>query len=327
MSAQFLEAELAEAKDVIPTIEGCILVACVPAQVRVSYRKTDQKQLNIILQFPAKYPDDTIVTELTSKTLSDKLLTGLIKMCDEEAKKKLGQKQILHTVNFVRNFVIENPLCVCSEEIASMKKDLLEDCDRLKLKQDTSQILLKIVQEQYVMNLTVTVPDLYPTDQVKIEAAESNFPDLLKKFFVGQAVEIARKCVQPPIKPKKGDPPFKPERSLKPVCEFLVKDCVKRYPQENCPICKERSLLKDPEAVIRDPKKRLERVYCGHLYHHICLGKYLKTPPFSSGKHCPDCGKQIFHDKWRVTPEVMEARWAAKQAKQRELDEVADFMS
>ena len=63
--------------------------------------------------------------------------------------------------------MIENPLCVCSEEIASMKKDLLEDCDRLKLKQDTSQILLKIVQEQYVMNLTVTVPDLYPTDQVK----------------------------------------------------------------------------------------------------------------------------------------------------------------
>ena len=48
---------------------------------------------------------------------------------------------------------------------------------------------------------------------------------------------------------------------------------------------------------------------------------------FSGGKHCPDCGKQIFHDKWKVTPEVMEARWAAKQAKQRELDEVADFMS
>ena len=37
MSAQFLAAELAEAKDVIPTIEGCTLIACVPAQVRVSY--------------------------------------------------------------------------------------------------------------------------------------------------------------------------------------------------------------------------------------------------------------------------------------------------
>ena len=58
------------------------------------FRKTDQKQLNIILQFPANYPDGVIVTELTSKTLSEKLLSGLIKMCDEEAKKKLGQKQV-----------------------------------------------------------------------------------------------------------------------------------------------------------------------------------------------------------------------------------------
>lgn len=327
MSEQFLLAELAEAKEVIPTIEGCTLIACVPAQVRASYRKTDQKQLNIILQFPAKYPDEPIVTQLTSKTLSDRLLSGIIKLCDEEAKQRVGQKQILHLVNFVKNFLIENPLCVCSDEIASVKKDLLEETDKLKLKQDTAQVLLKVVQEQYIMNLKLTVPDLYPAEQIKIEAAESNFPELLKKFFVGQAVEIARKCVQPPLKPKKGDPPFKPQPSLKEVCEFLIKDCVKRYPQANCPLCKEKVLLKDPEAVTKDPRKRVERVYCGHIYHHICLGKYLKTPPFAGGKKCPDCGKQIFHDKFKVTAEVMEARWAAKQAKQREIDEVADFMS
>jgi len=34
------------------------------------------------------------------------------------------------------------------------------------------------------------------------------------------------------------------------------------------------------QAVAKDPKKRVERVYCGHLYHHGCLAKYLKTPPF-----------------------------------------------
>ena len=75
--------------------------------------------------------------------------------------------QILHLVNFVRNFVIDNPLCVCSDEIASVKKDLLEENDKLKLKQDTSQILIKVVQEQYIMNLKITVPDLYPTEQIK----------------------------------------------------------------------------------------------------------------------------------------------------------------
>ena len=35
----------------------------------------------------------------------------------------------------------------------------------------------------------------------RLEVDECNFPDLLKVFFIGQAGEIARKCVQPPKKP------------------------------------------------------------------------------------------------------------------------------
>ncbi|XP_052811888.1 uncharacterized protein LOC128239326 [Mya arenaria] len=327
MSGADFEAELAEAKDTIPTIEGFTLVTCVAAQVRASYRKTDQKQVNVILQFPEGYPEEPVVSQLTSKTLAEKLLSGMVKMCDEEARSLVGQRQILPVMRFVRNFIISNPLCVCSEEIAAIKRDLIKENDKLKLKQDTSQVHMKIVQERYWMNLLVTVPDLYPTQQVSIEVAESNFPDLLKKFFVGQAVELARRCVQPPPKPKPKAPPFKPRPSLLEVCQFLVQDCVKRYPGENCPVCRERVMLRDPEAVAKDPKKRVERVYCGHLYHHGCLAKYLKTPPFKDGKFCPDCGKQIFHDKWKVSPELAEARWAAKQARQRELAEVADFLS
>lgn len=46
----------------------------------------------------------------------------------------------------------------------------------------------------------------------------------------------------------------------------------------------------------------------------------------TGGKKCPSDGKQIFHDKWKVSPELAEARWAHKQARQRELDEVVDFL-
>ena len=46
----------------------------------------------------------------------------------------------------------------------------------------------------------------------------------------------------------------------------------------------------------------------------------------SAGKFCPACGKQIFHEKWKVSPELQEARWAHKQARQRELAEVVDFL-
>ena len=45
----------------------------------------------------------------------------------------------------------------------------------------------------------------------------------------------------------------------------------------------------------------------------------------AGGKKCPACGKRIFHEKWKVTPELAEARWAHKEARNRELDEVTDF--
>lgn len=75
--------------------------------------------------------------------------------------------QILPIMKFARDFVINNPLCVCSEEIALIKKDLIDEKDKLKLKQETSQILLRIVQERYFMNLKIMVPDTYPLKQVE----------------------------------------------------------------------------------------------------------------------------------------------------------------
>ena len=47
---------------------------------------------------------------------------------------------------------------------------------------------------------------------------------------------------------------------------------------------------------------------------------------FLGGKKCPSCGNRIFHDKWKVTPRLAEARWAHKEAKNRELAEVEDFL-
>ena len=43
------------------------------------------------------------------------------------------------------------------------------------------------------------------------------------------------------------------------------------------------------------------------------------------GKKCHACKQRIYHEKWKVTPELAEARWAHEQAKRRELDEVVDF--
>ena len=86
------------------------------------------------------------------------------------------------------------------------------------------------------------------------------------------------------------------------------------------------------------------QVYCGHLFHYDCLNSYMKTPPFTGldtavkvyrpliffivlgGKKCPKCGKRIFHEKWKLPPQLAEQRWAHQEARKREIAEVADFL-
>ena len=70
----------------------------------------------------------------------------------------------------------------------------------------------------------------------------------------------------------------------------------------------------------------VEWVYCKHVYHHACLDVYMKTPPFDGGKKCPKCGKRIYHEKWNISPELAEQRWAQKEARKREIEEVTDFL-
>ena len=70
-------------------------------------------------------------------------------------------------INFVKTFLIENPLCVCSEELLSVKKKLIQSEDSVTLKQATSQVIYRITQEQYFMQFCLTVPDDYPLKQIK----------------------------------------------------------------------------------------------------------------------------------------------------------------
>ncbi|XP_013780599.1 uncharacterized protein LOC106464969 isoform X2 [Limulus polyphemus] len=308
-------------------IEGSKVITCVPSMVRVEIKRTKFKQLTACIQFPDNYPEQPLIIEFKSKTLAARLLDGLCKVCEKECKKYLGKPQILRLLKFVSSFIDENPLCVCSEEIASIKKELISENDDLKLKQKTSSLYLQITQEAYRIVVKITVPHHYPEEQIRVELKESNFPDLFTKFFCGQSLEISRQCIQPPLKRKPKDPPFEPKPALWPIIRFLIKE-VKRFPHEKCPVCKERCLPSDPKEVTEDPNnpKFVERVYCGHIYHYDCLLSYLKTPPFQGGKKCPNCGNRIYHDRWKLTPNMAEARWAHQEARHRELEEVEDFL-
>jgi len=321
--------ELREIKEKLENeVEGSQLVTCVRAHIRVNISRTPQKSVGVCLQFPPEgYPVSPILLELKSKTLSEKLLDGLTRVCDQEAKKLQGQKQVIPILKFIRSFIDQNPLCCCSHEINDIKRTLLTDGDEIKLKQKESAIVVKASQGKYEFNYKLLVPDNYPVDQVKIEERSNSFPPEMRVYFKAQSTEIARKCVQKPLNAKKAKT-WEPRPSLTPVLTFLIRDGVKRMPVADCPLCGRRSFPDDPAKVVTDSSADfyVEKVYCGHLFHHKCLDVYMKTPPFEGGKKCPDCSKRIFHDKWNASPEVAEARWAHEQAKHRELADVVDFL-
>lgn len=162
-----LETELAELKQCVPrVIANSTVEACVPAMVRVNIERTKYKQMVVCFQFAPDYPKSRALIELKSRHISDKLLDGLTKVCEEEADKYLGKPQVLNVLRFVRTFIDENPLCCCSEEISTIKKKLIMGSDELKLRQKTSSVVLKVIQGSYFIKYNIVVPENYPDNKV-----------------------------------------------------------------------------------------------------------------------------------------------------------------
>lgn len=166
----FIEDELSEVKKLCEhLISGSRLVSCVKTMVRVEIRRTNLKALVACIQFPKSYPNEPILIELKSRTLSDKLLQKLTSIAEEEAKKYLGKTQVLKVFTFLRKFIDENPLICCYDEITELKSILTNSNDELKLKQKTSTIILRIVNDQYYLDGKVIVPDTYPVQPIEYE--------------------------------------------------------------------------------------------------------------------------------------------------------------
>ncbi|EFN61513.1 hypothetical protein EAG_11749 [Camponotus floridanus] len=323
----FIDDELREVSQLCHNVvDGSRLVSCVRSMVRVEITKTSFKQLVVCIQFREDYPASPLFIELKSKTLSTKLLDGLTEVCEKECKRLLNKAQVLLILKFIRNFIEENPLICCYDEISTLKK-LLGDKDELKLKQKNSYIYLTLYQGLYHFKTKLEIPNNYPIDCVIFSDVDTNFPPLFKRYLVGQGRELARQCVEEPLK-KQAQKLFTPSPSLNITASFLIKT-VKALPQESCQHCKIICLPANPEEVVTDESAdfHAERLYCGHLFHLKCLVKYMKTPPFHGGKKCPSCGQRVYHDKWGLSDKLAEARWAHQQARARELAEVEDFFN
>ncbi|XP_048516619.1 uncharacterized protein LOC109535627 isoform X2 [Dendroctonus ponderosae] len=298
----YLEDELSEVKKLCEhVVAGTKLVSCVRTMVRVEIKKTVHKTITVCAQFPEDYPNSPLLFELKSKS------------------------QILPLLKFVRKFIDENSLICCYDEINALKL-ILSGKDQLKLKQKSSTVVLKVYNEEYYLIGRVMVPDNYPSTAVDIQQVETNFTTPFYTHMIAQAKEIARRCVEAPLHPKPNAAPFVPIPSMEKTLLFLI-DCVKRLPFEECPFCTEKCFPSDAKLLERDPNSpnHIERVYCGHVFHQGCLLEFMKQPPFGN-KKCAKCGAKLYHFKWSQSDKKAEARWAHEQARDRELQEVSDFL-
>lgn len=315
----------ARLKNIVPIAE---IVACHEANVQIKIVRTKHKQCLCQFQFPSNYPTSPVLVELKSKVFSVKILNTITKLVEEELKKMSGRVQIVSIIKYVNNFMQENPLLVCADEISQIKRTIVQQQDEFKVKQKAGVITYKIMCKKYHLHIKMTIPDLYPDQAVSIDFKGSNFPRLLETHFVAQAREIARRCVEPPLKKNLRAPPFEAKPSLLPVVQYLSGDSIHKFPIEECPCCKKKALAENPDDNVTDESADdfVEWIYCNHIYHHSCLDEYMKTPPFTGGKKCLKCGLRIYHDKWNISPELAEERWAHKEARQREIEEVTDFL-
>jgi hypothetical protein len=78
-----------------------------------------------------------------------------------------GEPQILLVLKFITKFIDENPLCCCSKEISTIKRNLLNDSDVIKLKQKTSSISLLLKEGAYYFNCNLLILHDYPESAVK----------------------------------------------------------------------------------------------------------------------------------------------------------------
>ena len=89
-------------------------------------------------------------------------------------------------VNFLSDFISSNPFIVCSDELSYIKKQLLADCDELKVKQKTGSLhyvarqgrcgcitipvkkcLCFVVFHRYFVDFVLTVPHEYPAKHIQ----------------------------------------------------------------------------------------------------------------------------------------------------------------
>lgn len=137
------------------------------------------------------------------------------------------------------------------------------------------------------------------------------------------AVESKQKALE---KRKQLEANFISRPSLFPLIEYLYQQCLSPMASGTCLLCDKQLLPSDPGLISQIPKSmKALRLYCGHMYHFKCVEAFVSCPPF--GKKCLHCNVKMEHNRLMTDEKILEQRWTHQQARKREIEDVAEFMS
>ena len=271
--------------------------------------------LNILV--PEEYPKGGIDVKMTKSNFPkvimhvygaqlDELVRRLANGCSEEIAIRASNPDKAPPKS---NSASERPIEISGKAVKELKQDLnflykakaLRDVDTDKGKRN----------------------QFHQYDNATRKDARRNLRKLQKAETQKELAQIAELEAQSASDAKRG---VGPTRSVGPALRFVSSKLVGLLPDECCQGCGKRLLPADPSAsaaIFRSTNKAIpKRVYCGHWWHKHCLHKVLTRPPFGQ-QGCPACSLRIWHHEWIRDIKKLERAWSNKQAKKREINDVA----
>lgn len=268
--------------------------------------------------------------------------------------------QIEPVVDYFTEFLDTNRFVSCWKEVRKLVEMAKQSPSPttlaiLALQETQGMIRLKMTHDAYVYDCKLVVNPGYPStsnleDPLQLTLVKSNFPkQIVQDVIAMQAKGFVRYLqdgvpsdeawvqsnpIQLPqsnascIDTTTGDP----IPSLLPLVSML-RSKLMQLPSTHCPGCQTVVLPNKPSqlATIYDTKSKKQQqqqqqqrpMYscCGCWFHYKCLNTLIVEPPF--GLKCPTCGKRAHHSDWSADTKELERAYAERQARQREMDDVA----
>ncbi|OAF70128.1 hypothetical protein A3Q56_02115 [Intoshia linei] len=326
MASECNKKELSLIKNYYLKNERVDIITLSSFYIVIDLKINDYSKLNVQINFPSDYPKSCLFCSLKSKTISSGVLDKIDQLVKIHADKYKLNFQVQQVIDLILNFILKNSFLVAADEIKNIKDKFIftESLHTVKLKQKKKSLIFILCYKKYKAHFTITIPNNYPNESIAFDWNNDPFPStILNTVYKTHTKELARSSVDPPL--NKNKEKKLPEIHLYKCVNFIYQDILVFFVDSVCPICEQNILPKDNDKP-EDQLPKIERSYCGHLFHFECLDNFMKSPPFNAKKKCPLCCQVIFNESWNIDEFVVEQRWVHYQAHQRELSDIQDFL-